>query len=121
MSDYMLMLESHLSAEQFRVVGQMQALAATAGVSLYLTGGAIRDMLSGFPVRDLDFTVEGPALKVAKVAMQQYKATILDTDDYRKCTELRFPGGVTVEIAMARSERYPKSGARPQISPATIH
>src|SRR5262249_45700560 len=79
------------------------------------------DMLAGFPVRDLDFTVEGAALKVAKAAVQHYRATLLSTDDHRKSAELRFPGGVTVEIAMARTERYPKSGARPQISPATIH
>ena len=68
MSDYMFMLESHLTGEQYRVVGQMQAAAGKAGLSLYLTGGALRDVLGGFPVRDLDFTVEGNALKLAKTA-----------------------------------------------------
>ncbi len=66
MSDYMFMLESHLSADQFRVVGDVQGLATAAGVGLFLTGGAMRDMLSGFPVRDLDFTVDGSASKLAK-------------------------------------------------------
>ena len=73
MSDYMFMLESHLSADQFRVVGEIQGLAAAAGVSLFLTGGAMRDMLGGFPVRDLDFTVEGSALKLARSAEQKYQ------------------------------------------------
>ena len=59
MGDYMFMLESHLSAGQYRVVGQMRELAAEAGASVFLTGGAMRDTLGGFPVRDLDFTVEG--------------------------------------------------------------
>jgi tRNA nucleotidyltransferase (CCA-adding enzyme) len=121
MGDYMFMLESHLSADQFRVVGQMRELAGEAGVGLFLTGGAMRDMLAGFPVRDLDFTVEGPALKLAKAAEKKYGASILETDDHRKCAELLFPGGVRAGIAMARQERYAKSGARPQISPATIH
>ncbi|HEV8145601.1 MAG TPA: hypothetical protein VGP79_04440, partial [Bryobacteraceae bacterium] len=121
MSDYMFMLESHLSAEQFRVVGQMQALAANAGVNLFLTGGALRDMLGGFPVRDLDFTVEGNASKLGKSATQKHGAVLVATDDLRKAVELRFPGGVEVEIAMARQERYPKAGGKPQISPATIH
>ena len=49
MSDYMFMLESHLSTDQFRVVGEMQKIAAAAGVNLFLTGGAMRDMLGGFP------------------------------------------------------------------------
>jgi tRNA nucleotidyltransferase (CCA-adding enzyme) len=121
MSDYMFMLESHLSPAQFRVVGEMQELGAQAGANLFLTGGALRDMLGGFPVRDLDFVIESNALKLAKVAEKKHGATIVATDDLRKSVEMRFPGGVSVELAMARQERYPKSGARPQITPATIH
>jgi len=67
MSDYMFMLESHLTGEQYRLVGQMQAAAATTGLSLYLTGGAMRDVLGGFPVRDLDFTIEGNPAKLVKL------------------------------------------------------
>jgi len=121
MSDYMFMLESHLSTEQFRVVKQMQDLAAETGVQLFLTGGALRDMLGGFPVRDLDFTVEGSSAKLAKAAVQKAHATIESTDDFRKSSELRFPGGVSAEIAMARVEKFAKSGAKPHISPSTIH
>jgi tRNA nucleotidyltransferase (CCA-adding enzyme) len=121
MSDYMFMLESHLSADQFRVVGEMQALAAAAGASLYLTGGALRDMLGGFPVRDLDFTTEGSALKLARSVEQKYGAEIVSTDELRKSAELRFPSGVTAELGMAHSERFPKSGGKPQVTSATIH
>jgi tRNA nucleotidyltransferase (CCA-adding enzyme) len=121
MSDYMFMLESHLSPAQFRVVGEMQALAAQAGVNLFLTGGALRDMLGGFPVRDLDFVIETNALKIAKIAEKKYGATIVSIDDLRKTVELRFAGGVSAELAMARQERYPKSGGRPVVTPATIH
>ncbi len=120
MSDYMFMLESHLSTEQFRVVGEMQKIAAAAGVNLFLTGGAMRDMLGGFPVRDLDFTVETNPLKLGK-ALEKAGATAVSTDDLRKAVELRFPGGVTAELAMARQERYPKPGGRPQVTPAAIH
>src|SRR5215475_4455067 len=112
MSDYMFMLESHLSAEQFRVVGEMQKIAASAGVNLFLTGGALRDMLGGFPVRDLDFTVETNPLKLTK-PIEKAGATVVDSDDLRKCLELKFPGGITAQLAMARSERYPKAGGKP--------
>ena len=121
MGDYMFMMESHLSADQFRLVGQMQEIAGAAGVGLYLTGGAVRDMLTGNPVRDLDFTIEGPALKIAKTAAQKLGGEILSSDESRKSAELRFPGGVTAEIGMAHTERFAKSGARPQITAATIH
>jgi tRNA nucleotidyltransferase (CCA-adding enzyme) len=121
MSDYMFMLESHLSPAQFRVVGEMQELAWQAGANLFLTGGALRDMLGGFPVRDLDFVIETNALKIAKIAEKKHDATIVSTDEQRKSAEMRFPGGVSVELAMARQERYPKSGGRPQITPSVIH
>src|SRR5450755_1122436 len=111
MSDYMFKLESHLSTDQYRVICQMQELAAIAGVNLFLTGGAMRDMLGGFPVRDLDFTVEGSALKLSKILTQKYGATIVSTDEVRKC----------VELAMARTEKFAKSGGRPQVASATIH
>lgn len=121
MSDYMFMLESHLSADQFRAVGQMQELAGASGAALYLTGGAMRDMLGGFPVRDLDFVIEGNALKLAKSAETRKIASIESVDDLRKSAELRFPSGVTAEIGMAHTEKFAKSGGRPQVAPATIH
>ena len=71
MSDYIYMLESHLSPDQNRVVEDVQAAAAQANVNLFLTGGAMRDMLAGFRIRDLDFVVEGPALKVAKAICER--------------------------------------------------
>src|SRR5258706_16045330 len=121
MGDSMFMLESRLRAGQFRVVGQMRERAGEAGLPVFLTGGAMRDTLGGFPVRDLDFTVEGNALKLAKLAEKKFGAKIVSTDDHLKSVDLLFPGGVTAEVAMARQERFANSGARPQISPATIH
>ncbi len=49
MSDYIYILENHLSADQSQVVHEVQAAAGEANVNLFLTGGAMRDMLAGFP------------------------------------------------------------------------
>jgi tRNA nucleotidyltransferase (CCA-adding enzyme) len=121
MSDYMFMLESHLTPDQARAAAQVQAAAAEANVNLFLTGGAMRDMIAGFPIRDLDFTVEGAAVKLGKTLAASAGAEILSIDENRKSIELLFPGEVTVEIAMARTERYSKPGARPVVHPATMH
>jgi len=121
MSDYMFMLESHLTGEQHRVVNQMQKTAQEAGLSLFLTGGAMRDITGGFPVRDLDFTVEGNPAKLVKALVKSGEVEVISEDEKTKSTELKFPGGVTVEIAMARTEKFAKSGAKPSISPATIY
>src|ERR1035438_7663990 len=119
MSDYIYMLENRLSPDQNRVVGEIQTAAAQAGVTLFLTGGAMRDMLAGFRIRDLDFVVEGDALKVAG-AVRGAGARRTATDDHRKSAELEFPDGVTAQVAMSRQEKRPARGAKVQIVPATI-
>ena len=120
MSDYIYMLESHLSPDQNRVVEEVQTAAGAVGVNLFLTGGAMRDMLAGFRIRDLDFVVEGNALKVAKVLTEKNGAKTISTDEDRKTAELIFASGVTAQVAMSRQEKYARTGAKPQISPATI-
>jgi tRNA nucleotidyltransferase/poly(A) polymerase len=119
MSDYIFMLDSHLSADQNRVLEQVQAAAGAAGVNLFLTGGGMRDMLGGFRIRDLDFSVEGNALKVART-LQEQGARIVSLDENRRIAEMVFANGVTGQVAMSRKERYAKAGGKPQVTPATI-
>src|SRR5271166_3535853 len=121
MSDYMFMLESHLRPDQNRVLKEVQAAAAEANMNLFITGGAMRDMLGGFPIQDIDFTVEGNAPKLAKTVAAKSKAEVLRVDENRKVAYLLFPGGVHVTIGMARQEKFAKAGSKPQVSPATLH
>jgi tRNA nucleotidyltransferase (CCA-adding enzyme) len=120
MSDYMFMLESHLNGDQNRVVAEVQSVASQLNVNLFLTGGAMRDMLGGFPIRDLDFAVEGNALKVAKAVAEKSGARIVSIDESRRVAHLIFPGAVPVEIGMSRNEKYGKPGGKPQVTPAFI-
>jgi tRNA nucleotidyltransferase (CCA-adding enzyme) len=120
MSDYIYMLESHLNPDQNRVVEDVQAAAGQTSVNVFLTGGAMRDMLAGFRIRDLDFVVEGPALKVAKALCEHARAKLVSSDENRKSAELVFPSGVTAQIAMSRREKYARTGAKPHVTPATI-
>jgi tRNA nucleotidyltransferase/poly(A) polymerase len=120
MSDYIYMLESHLSPDQNRAVEETQAAAGLANVNVFLTGGAMRDMLAGFRIRDLDFVVEGNALKIAKAICERTGATTVSTDENRKTAELVFPSGVTAQIAMSRQDKYARAGAKPQVTQATI-
>src|SRR5579863_4376628 len=121
MSDYMFMLESHLSADQSRAVSEIQAAATNANLNVFLTGGAMRDMLGGFPMLDIDFTIEGNAIKVAQVVAKKSGAKVLWEDDNRKLAALAFPSGVKATIGMARQEKYAQPGAKPAVRPASIH
>ena len=119
MADYIYTLETRLSPDQQKAVTLVLDAAKAAGMNLYLTGGAIRDIITGFPIRDLDFTVQGNALKLQK-DLEKAGAVIGDADSDTRALLLTLPGGVRAEIAMARSEHYDKPGKAPQIAPATI-
>jgi tRNA nucleotidyltransferase (CCA-adding enzyme) len=119
MADYIYTLETRLSPDQQKAVALVVDAAKAAGMNVYLTGGAIRDLITGFPIRDLDFTVQGNALKLQK-DLERAGAVIGDADDETRSLLLTLPGGVRAEIAMARSERFEKPGKAPQITPATI-
>jgi tRNA nucleotidyltransferase/poly(A) polymerase len=119
MADYIYTLETRLSPDQQKAVALVLSAAKAAGMNLYLTGGAVRDIITGFPIRDLDFTVQGNALKLQK-DLERAGAVVGDADDETRTLLLTLPGGVRAEIAMARSERYDKPGKPPQIAPATI-
>jgi tRNA nucleotidyltransferase/poly(A) polymerase len=119
MADYIYTLETRLSPDQQKAVALVQDAAKAAGMNLYLTGGAIRDIITGFPIRDLDFTVQGNALKLQK-DLERAGAVVGDADAETRTLLLTLPGGVRAEIAMARSERYDKPGKAPQMAPATI-
>ena len=66
MADYIYMMESRLTPQQLQVVGKIQEIARAHEMNVYLTGGAVRDIISGFAIRDLDFTVQGNPLKLQK-------------------------------------------------------
>ena len=119
MADYIYMMESRLSPAQLQVVGQVQEIARAHEMNVYLTGGAVRDIISGFPIRDLDFTVQGNVTKLTK-DLQKIGAIIQGSDENLRILYVLFPNHVRAEIASARSESYPKPG-KPEVTFETIN
>jgi len=119
MADYIYTMELRLTPNQQKGVNLVQDVARAAGMNIYLTGGAVRDIISGFPIRDLDFTIQGNPLKLQK-DLERAGSVIGGTDDYFHVVYVTLPGGVRAEISSARIERYEKTGKPPIITPATI-
>lgn len=120
MSDYMFMLESHLTGGQNRAVQLMAGAAQDNALNVFLSGAAVRDMIGGFPIRDLGFVVEGNPAKLFK-QLERQGGEKLSADETRKSAEFLLPDGIVVSVAMAAQERYAKAGGRPQITPAPIY
>lgn len=113
MPDYIFLLESRLSPEQRAVLERVQELARSLELNIYLTGGAVRDLISGQPIRDLDFTVEGnPARMVAE--LEKGGARVLADNERLRHYEVVFAGEVDGSVSAARDEYYERPGTRPE-------
>src|SRR5919108_4030573 len=119
MADYIYSMEIRFTPEQQRALLALQDVARAAEMNVYLTGGAVRDIISGFTIRDLDFTVQGNPLRLQK-ELERAKAIVSAIDDDLKMLYVTLPGNVRAEISMARTENYEKAGKPPIVSPATI-
>jgi tRNA nucleotidyltransferase (CCA-adding enzyme) len=113
MPDYMYLLESRLSPEQRAVLERVQELSRSQDVNVYLTGGAVRDLISGMPIRDLDFTVEGNPLRMVK-ELEKGGARVVSEIEKLRHYELIFAGDVDGSISGAREDVYERPGARPE-------
>src|ERR1019366_4240187 len=96
----------------------VRELARAKRLTVLLVGGAVRDLTSGSPVRDLDVVVQGNALKLKK---DLEKAGGVVTGDNEAAQQLfvRFPGSVRLEVSSTLSVHFPKPG-KPVVKPATI-
>ena len=119
MPDYMYLLESRLSPEQRAVLERVQELARAQSANVYLTGGAIRDLISGMPIRDLDFTVEGNPFKIVR-ELEKGGARSIYEDERLRHAEMIFGGDVDGSISAARDDFYDRPGAKPEIRWSTV-
>jgi len=118
MADYIYLLENRLSKAQQAALSKVRELARSKGLTIFLVGGAVRDLTSGSPVRDLDVVVQGNALKLKK-DIEKSGAKISGESEPTQSFFVQFPGGVRMEIGSTLSAMYPKPG-KPVYKPATI-
>jgi tRNA nucleotidyltransferase (CCA-adding enzyme) len=119
MPDYMFLLESRLLPEQRAAMMRVQELSAALGYNVYLTGGTVRDLITGANLRDLDFTVEGNPHRIAR-ELEKGGARVLLEDEKLRHVEILFAGDCEGSVAAARDDYYVRPGTRPEIRWSTI-
>src|SRR5215475_7019265 len=120
MADFIYLMETRLTPDQQRAVALVTEVARAHEMNVFLTGGAVRDIISGFIIRDLDFSVQGNALKLQK-DFEKAGAVTEAIDEATRTIMLLLPGNVRAEVTSTRSERYDKPGRPPEITAATIN
>ncbi len=97
--------------------------SAGMGVSCYLVGGLVRDILLNRPVNDFDVVVEGNAMKLGKALVKKLGGKLTSHPAFKTATwYLPSPadGLSFLDLISARSESYDFPGALPTVRPSTI-
>jgi tRNA nucleotidyltransferase (CCA-adding enzyme) len=118
MADYIYLLQTRLTPAQQSALEHVRQVAKARAMTVFLVGGAVRDLTSGSPIRDLDFAVQGNATKLKK-ELQKAGGVEIGEDEPTQALYFTFPGGVRLEVGSTLSVTYPKPG-KPVYKPAPI-
>lgn len=110
---------TRLPARHLRLLRQTGRLADERGVSLYLVGGVVRDLLLKRENWDLDLTVEGDGIAFARLVADRYGAGLAVFERFATA-RLVFPDGLKMDIATTRRESYAQPAVLPKVQPASI-
>jgi tRNA nucleotidyltransferase (CCA-adding enzyme) len=118
MADYIYLLQTRLTTAQQQALAKVREVARARGMTVFLVGGAVRDLTSGSPIRDLDLVVQGNALKLRK-DLQAAGGVVIGESEPMQALYLVFPAGPRVEVGSTLSVSFPKPG-KPLAKSATI-
>ncbi|MDD4954225.1 MAG: CCA tRNA nucleotidyltransferase [Candidatus Omnitrophica bacterium] len=114
-----------LPGETEGIIHAVKQICARQGMSAYLVGGFVRDLLLGVKNLDLDIAVEGDGIKFAENLAELTRGKIIRHKRFGTATIIT-PGGSSVfagrkiDIASARSESYPQAAHLPVTRPGSL-
>jgi len=118
MADFVYLLQTRLTTTQQQALTAVRDVARSKGMTTFLVGGAVRDLINGSPVRDMDVVLQGNATKLKK-ELQHAGLTLVGESSERQSLYFTAPGGVRLEVGSTLTISYPKPG-KPVAKPANI-
>ena len=106
---------------QWSWVERVAAVAADRGHAVWMVGGAVRDLLLGRPVVDVDLVVEGDAIALADATVGRHGGSRVRHGAFGTAKWLPPGGGAALDLATARSETYDRVASLPLVERADIH
>jgi tRNA nucleotidyltransferase (CCA-adding enzyme) len=108
-----------LPQERLSLLRELGNRADEDGVSLYLVGGVVRDLLLKRKDWDLDLAVEGDGIDFARLVADRYGAGLAVFERFAT-SRLVFQDGLKMDIATTRRESYAHPAVLPTVQPASI-
>lgn len=112
-------LERQVPRETLGLLRRIGVAAESVGVRAYAVGGFVRDFLLGRESAELDIVVEGDGLALARRLASELRGSLVVHGTFQTAS-LEGGGGVRIDVATAREERYREPGALPEVRPASL-
>jgi len=94
-------------------------IATGMGRTIFLVGGAVRDLLVGNETIDLDLLVEGEGIPLAEAVGRELGGRVVTHPKFHTGT-VELPDGRTVDLATARTEFYQYPAALPTAEHSSV-
>ncbi len=114
------LLEERLPKSVLGVLRQAGSVADSKGNSLYLVGGAVRDLLLRNHNLDIDLVLEGDGIPFASELAKSFVNCRMRSHEKFGTAILAFDDGFKIDIATARHEYYESPGALPTVEVSSI-
>jgi tRNA nucleotidyltransferase (CCA-adding enzyme) len=114
------LLSSAFPPEEVRRLRALGALGEGMGTPCLLVGGAVRDLLMGHGVKDVDFVVEGDAVELAEAWARAEGGRVRAHREFGTAVWIR-PDGSHWDFATARAEYYETPAALPTVAHAALY
>lgn len=119
MKDVKSLMKNRLQKGQMTFLNSISQIADREDLNVYVTGGFVRDLLLNIQNLDIDLVVEGNGIDFAETLAREFNglaksharfgtSVVILKDNYR------------IDVAMARMEYYPHSGALPKVECSSI-
>jgi len=112
------LLEKTLTKPQYEAIKILGGQFHKMGTRAFLVGGTIRDLLLEREVSDIDIIVEADPWNLMHKFDPKYQLDLISNSQFNTC-KIKFLDQA-VDLAMARKEIYPASGALPVVTSASI-
>ena len=112
------LLEKTLTKPQYKAIKILGDQFHKTGTRAFLVGGTIRDLLLEREVSDIDIIVESDPWNLVHKFDPKYQIEVISNSQFNTC-KIKFLGQA-VDLAMARKEVYPASGALPEVTSSSI-
>ncbi|MDR2351041.1 MAG: CBS domain-containing protein, partial [Deltaproteobacteria bacterium] len=114
------LMRERLPKETNALLVTLGEIAFDFGVSLYLVGGTVRDLIMLKPIKDLDLTVTGELSGFLGEVRARFPGSDLKTHPRFKTATLTLSDGSRLDFSSARVEWYEYPGAYPVVRHASI-